>query len=212
VFGSSRRSPRQARAKQTIDVVVEAAARVFTEVGLEQATTNRIAEVAGVSVGSLYQYFPSKHALLSAIFDRESERLQQAFLRIAGERGLDDVPAVIRAYVAETLDVFERNAPLYRMLLEEVPRFAGLGPTHEVDVRAARALRLLLEAARARIAPVDLDVASRLLVRTLRYNTLAVLREPLVGQARDAFIEELSAMLANYLFGPRPPFGERYDD
>lgn len=199
------RAPRQKRSQETAEAIVEAAARVFAEMGLERATTNRIAEVAGVSVGSLYQYYPDKHALLIAIFVRESARLEAALLRVFAEIGLDDVPAILRAYTEETLAVFESNAPLFQMLLEQVPRYAGLDPTHEIDKKAARSLRLLLELARSRIAPRDLDVAALLMVRTFRYNTLVTLKEPLHGAQREAFIEEMTAMLANYLFGPRPP-------
>lgn len=203
------RAPRQKRSQETADAIVEAAARVFAEMGLERATTNRIAEVAGVSVGSLYQYFPDKHALLTAIFVRESVRLQAELLRIFSEIGLDDVPAILRTYTETTLAIFEGNAPLYRMLLDEVPRFAGLGPTYEVDLKAAQSLLMLLELGRSRIAPQNLEVASLLMVRSFRYNTLVTLREPLTGPRRQAFIDEMTAMLANYLFGPRPPLGAR---
>ncbi|MCC6897627.1 MAG: TetR/AcrR family transcriptional regulator [Polyangiaceae bacterium] len=205
------RAPRQKRSQETADAIVEAAARVFAEMGLERATTNRIAEVAGVSVGSLYQYYSDKHALLTAIFVRESARLEAALLRIFSEIGLDDVPAILRAYTEETLAVFEGNAPLYHVLLEQVPRYAGLDPTHEIDKKAARSLLLLLELARSRIAPKNLEVAALLMVRSFRYNTLVTLKEPLQGAAREAFIEEMTAMLANYLFGPRPPLRARED-
>ena len=203
------RAPRQKRSQQTADVIVEAAARVFAEMGLERSTTNRIAEVAGVSVGSLYQYFPDKHALFTAIFLRESARLEAVLLRIFAEIGLDDVPAIVRAYTEETLAVFEESAPLYRMLLDEVPRFAGLDPTHAVDKKAARSLHMLLELGRSRIAPRNLEVAAHLMVRSFRYNTLVTLREPLAGAARADFVEEMTAMLSNYLFGPRPPLKGR---
>ncbi|MBK8998718.1 MAG: TetR/AcrR family transcriptional regulator [Myxococcales bacterium] len=203
------RAPRQKRSQETAEAIVEAAARVFAEMGLERATTNRIAEVAGVSVGSLYQYFPDKHALLTAIFVRESARLEAELLRIFSEIGLDDVPAILHAYTERTLVVFESNAPLYRMLLDEVPRFAGLDPTYEIDLKAARSLLLLLELGRSRIVPKNLEVAALLMVRSFRYNTLVTLREPLAGARRQAFVEEMTAMLANYLFGPRPPLRAR---
>lgn len=62
-----RRAPRQARSKATVAAIREAAARVLVAEGYERATTNRIAEVAGVSIGTLYQYFDSRDAILDAL-------------------------------------------------------------------------------------------------------------------------------------------------
>lgn len=72
-----RKAPRQARAARTIATIVEAAAQVLEGRGLEGFNTNAVAERAGVSIGSLYQYFPSKDALTVALLMRESERFYE---------------------------------------------------------------------------------------------------------------------------------------
>ncbi len=101
-----RKQPKQGRSRRTVGRILDAAARVFAEAGYEDATTNRIAEQAGVSVGSLYQFFPNKAALLHA--------LQREWLaRVEGEMGAALSPeparplgAVIDGVIAafETLD------------------------------------------------------------------------------------------------------------
>lgn len=74
-----RKEPEQERAQFTFDAILEAAARILRSDGHDQLTTNRIAEVAGVSVGSLYQYFPNKGAILARLIELELERdLQHA--------------------------------------------------------------------------------------------------------------------------------------
>jgi AcrR family transcriptional regulator len=70
-----RKRPLQKRSAETVGVIVEAAARVLEVDGFEGFNTNAIAERAGVSIGSLYQYFPSKNALLSALIERETAPL-----------------------------------------------------------------------------------------------------------------------------------------
>ena len=65
-----RKEPKQARSRETVDVILEAAAQVFERHGYAETTTDQVAERAGVSVGSVYQYFPSKDALLAALVKR----------------------------------------------------------------------------------------------------------------------------------------------
>jgi len=198
-----RRVPRQERSKATTDAIIEAAARVFAVVGVEKSTTNQIAEVAGVSVGSLYQYFPNKQSLIEALYDRESERLHEVFLEMIADLGTRDVPRLIRAFVSETLKVFENNASLYRVLFEEVPRTAGLELNHRIDDRAIAALQPLLLLGFNRIQPRDPAIAAQLLARTYRYNTVVLLRNPPTAEKREAYIDELTAMLSQYLLAPR---------
>src|SRR5690349_6898469 len=74
------RPPRREGARPTFEAVVEAAERVLHVHGIAGLTTNRVAEVAGVSISSLYHYFPNKEALASAVFDRVLARFQGAIV------------------------------------------------------------------------------------------------------------------------------------
>src|SRR5688572_25702805 len=76
-----RKKPIQARSQATVGVILDATARVLTREGYDRASTNRIAETAGVSVGSLYQYFRSKESLVAALIDRHHEGMNEVFLR-----------------------------------------------------------------------------------------------------------------------------------
>ena len=81
---SKRRTPRQARALETIETIFEATARIVEREGPDALNTNRIAERAGIAIGSLYGYFPNKQAILLAMARREIERTQIA-IRVAIE-------------------------------------------------------------------------------------------------------------------------------
>jgi AcrR family transcriptional regulator len=204
---SRRRTPTQDRARETLSAIVEAAARVFAADGLRGSTIAHIADVAGVSVGSLYQYFPSKQALVLAVHERETNEMVRRFFEIVAVYGLEDIPGLLRASLASLLERYDRNAALYRVLFHEVPRVAGMGPNLRVDVVGIRSVRIALDVAKDRLQPRDLDAAASLLVRTVRYNLMPLLAEPLVGgEERERFLDELSALLSNYLLCPHPSF------
>src|SRR5262245_60659571 len=81
-----RKHASQERARATVDALIEATARILVREGFDRASTNRIAEEAGVSVGSLYQYYPCKEALVAAVIDRHNQEIMQVV-----RRGLADV-------------------------------------------------------------------------------------------------------------------------
>src|SRR3954466_14410770 len=98
-----RKSPRQARAKATVDAIVEATTQLLLEGGYDRFTTARVAERAGVSVGSLYQYFPNKAALASAVIDRCCENFLVAFESTLADAGGATLADCVRAIIDETL-------------------------------------------------------------------------------------------------------------
>jgi len=99
-----RKAPKQARSLATVEAIVEAAARILEERGHEAFSTNAVAEKAGVSVGSLYQYFPRKDALIGALILRETSRLV-AEAEIAADKttGSEALSALILPCVEQQL-------------------------------------------------------------------------------------------------------------
>ena len=80
-----RRQAKQKRALETVDAILEAAARVLAEQGYAAASTSRIADVAGVSIGTLYEYFENRDAVFDVLIDRELEKLVDVFGQAAAE-------------------------------------------------------------------------------------------------------------------------------
>lgn len=118
-----RRIPAQQRSKDMVEYILEAAARVFDREGVA-ATTNRIADEAGVSIGSLYQYFADKHALLEALALRhldEVERVFAAALDHDHETG-QDVRALIERLVEAAVRVHAHQGRLHQTMREHAPR------------------------------------------------------------------------------------------
>ncbi len=134
---SPRRTPTQARSRQTVEVLLDAAAEVFDEHGFE-ATTERIVERAGVSVGSLYQYFPNKDALIAALAERyctETAASQRAWLAwlASAEPSLDDG---LRSFVDWLVEQHTGRPRLRCLLFEARPAPHALA-SRMVEVHAA---------------------------------------------------------------------------
>ncbi len=124
-----RRQPSQRRSADMVEAILEAAARVLEREGLARYNTNRVAEVAGVSVGSLYQYFPSKDALTVALIERTHADLDAALAEAAeacvGRTLVGSLRLLVRAAIdwqarrprlAAALDYEERRLPLAHLL------------------------------------------------------------------------------------------------
>ena len=103
-----RKTASQERSRATVDALVEATARILVKEGFDTASTNHIAEVAGVSVGSLYQYFPTKEALVAAVVERHQEEITQT---VRGE--LADVLAPAPVVHDHAFDDFDRRMDLH---------------------------------------------------------------------------------------------------
>lgn len=131
-----RRPPKQERSQETVAVLVEATERVLTREGYAAATTNRIAEVAGVSIGTLYHYFPTKEALIEALVHRMwADELELVEARAA--MVLDAPVAVaVRELVRAFVEMVQRKETLVRRWYAEVPHLGQLEFGLELTDRA----------------------------------------------------------------------------
>lgn len=111
-----RRAPRQDRALDTVDTIFEAAARILQSEGKDSFNTNHIAERAGISIGTLYQYFPNKKAILVALARRESERVRKAVFQALTTSDVRGEPE--RVAVRALINGFAGRHRARRILLE----------------------------------------------------------------------------------------------
>jgi AcrR family transcriptional regulator len=151
-----RKTPRQQRSANTVATILQAAAHILEEAGLDGYTTNAVAARAGVSIGSVYQYFPHRDAVTRALIERRSEELLTAILQIDGTaRGRDGIRHVIGIAVVQQL----RHARLARILDLEEARMPASDAMRENGKRAAAAIRTYLE--QAGVPGIDMDTVVR---------------------------------------------------
>lgn len=116
-----RKTPKQARARATVQAVLDAGARVLIDHGYAGANTNLIAETAGVSIGSLYEYFPGKEAIFAELRRREG---QKTYAELMTEPRPETPSAVLDHLVTTYINRFRDHHQLLVALENEVPRYA----------------------------------------------------------------------------------------
>ncbi|MCO5399700.1 TetR/AcrR family transcriptional regulator [Ralstonia soli] len=155
-----RRKPRQARSFMTVEAILEAARILFARDGFEATSTTRIAEVAGVSVGSLYEYFTSKEALVAKLIKCHCDYLMalygNAFKAVEGQ-GLE---ALVDAWIDTTADAYAENVALQRVLLEQMGRVSKLRHLQRVSMAFTDLLEQALRVCGEPIGRPDLHLAA----------------------------------------------------
>lgn len=202
-----RRLPQQDRSRFLVDVIRTAALQILREEGSDALTTNRIAEVAGVGVASVYQYFPNKEAVLASLYDEltRSEieaRTQWSSQAVAGS--LDDlIRGIIVRGVAWQRELQTLAPEFFQRFHREFALTTAVGGERRDGRQAVDWMRGILASYRQDIA-VDLDVAAFLLTRGAAsvIGTAIDERPALLEDGRLA--EALSTMLINYIHR-KPP-------
>jgi AcrR family transcriptional regulator len=164
---SPRKRPRQQRGKDTVDSILEATARVLKHAGFDGLTTNAVAAKAGVSIGSLYQYFPNKEALVSALIERHCEEMNSAILAELTNVANLPIAQGARAVIELTFSAHAIDPALHRVLTEQVPRIGKLAKLRELDNISHRMVAGMLAARRDELAIRDVELAAFVLVSAI---------------------------------------------
>ena len=192
----------QERSRPTVDALLEATTRVLIKEGYDRASTNRIAEVAGVSIGSLYQYFPSKEALVAAVVDRHTQEVSEVTRNALVKVAARPIEVAAREFVSVAIDAHRVHPKLHGVLAEQIPRVGRLENV-EANVRDGYALiRGYLEAHRDEIDVEDLDLAAFVVVTVVEALThAAVLRRPdiLTDEKARQFVDDVTRLVVRYL-------------
>ncbi|QWP77117.1 TetR family transcriptional regulator [Lysobacter sp. K5869] len=197
-----RKNASQDRSRATVDALVEATARILVKDGFDRASTNRIAEAAGVSVGSLYQYFPSKEALVAAVIDRHNDELTRTIRAAMAEVAGQPLEAAVRRLAVIAIQAHRIDPKLHRALTEQVPRTGRLENVELMNREAYGLFRAYLDAHREELRPVDLDMATFVCVHAIEAVTHnAVLYRPqlLAREGETALADEVTRLIVGYL-------------
>jgi len=192
-----RRQPTQSRAQETVKSILDAVVQLLKRGGAMAITTNRIAETAGVSIGSVYQYFPDKQAIFIALHEQHIHQVDQALLRKIDENAGESLDHLIAGLLDGMIEVHTSDFELAVLLDSEVPHRAD--SAREFSVRLHEPFRKALEPhAEILGGAVRLELRAFLLANMLEaLGHAVVLRRPRVLSLRRAKIEAVRAILAS---------------
>lgn len=195
-----RNKPLQARARVTVDAILEGTIRILEKDGLDAATTTRIAEVAGVSVGTLYHHFEDRSAIVNALQDREFERALLLMQDILSSANLGHAPReTVEKVVRGLATLYGASPGLHRVLAIEGLRVASADRVHAFDLRVIAIIRSFLSASRSQLRCDDLEAASFVAYQSVRATMLACLLERPAGLEIDALVTQVVDLVVRYL-------------
>ncbi len=196
-----RKSPRQQRSAETVEAILTATAHILVKDGFDGATTNHIAKKAGVSIGSLYQYFPNKESLVRALNDSHTKEILELMRRRFLETWEAPLEDSVRAIVRAMVEVHRVNPELHRVLVNIVPSIGGLTETKALEDAVAAMLTKFLKARKAELRPLKPELSAFMLVHAVEALThAAVLERPELLKG-ELFVDEASRMILGYLLG-----------
>lgn len=199
-----RRRPRQARAQATVDAIIKATAQVLVQEGYDRASTNRIAQAAGVSIGSLYQYFPSKEALVASLVEAHQAKMTRVLQRALEDVTPAELPHNARTMVDGLIRAYRVDPKLHHVLCQEVPKVGELRKIYEFEEQLAAITQRYLQTLRHQVRQQDLDRAIFVLVNAVSGVVRAAVQDDPDGHNDPHLSAELTDMILRYLMRNPP--------
>jgi AcrR family transcriptional regulator len=193
-----RKSPVQARSTASVDAILDATIQVLLGVGKERLTTTRVALRAGVSVGTLYQYFPNKSALLQAALKRHLDEVAEAVERACREQKGSNLQSMAIALVTAFLAAKMRDAKTSVALYSVSSDVDGAKIAKQMGVRSNRAIVGMLATAREPLTK-DPQMVASMLLGAMAGVSRRLLEADGPEEQLDTFREELIVFLYAYL-------------
>ncbi|NPU90278.1 MAG: TetR/AcrR family transcriptional regulator [Gammaproteobacteria bacterium] len=195
-----KKTPTQPRARRTVERIIAATAALIEEQGLDALTTNRVAERANVNIASLYQYFPNKQALLSALLQQYWQDLARVLNDLLDQLGDVSVDESTRLWAQLGIQHFRNQGGVLVELLRHPSQLAALPEGREFEHRLMEAMRRFLTRQRDRLNVPDLDRAIYVAFQACAAILSRHLLEPMPYYRDEEIVEELARLMRGYFY------------
>jgi AcrR family transcriptional regulator len=193
-----RKSPVQARSAASVDAILEATIQVLLSAGKERLTTTRVASRAGVSVGTLYQYFPNKSALLQAALRHHLDEVTESVERVCREQKGNPLRQMATAVITTFLEAKMRDAKSSVALYSVSSDVDGAKIAERMGVRANKAIVEMLATASERLTR-DPQLVASMLQSAMGGVSRRLLESGAPEKHFDTLLQELIFLMSGYL-------------
>lgn len=198
---SPRKEPSQRRSRELVDIILKATTRVLLKDGYEGCTTNRVAEAAGVSIGSVYQYFPNKESLVVRVMERHQEKLRAVLTEHLLTLQDATLPRAVKTLVRAMLDAHRVEPKLHRVLMEQVPRIGALKALHAQHAAYEPLVVAWLESHQDQLDVPDAKMATWMLIAAVDGVLQRVFVDRPSSLDEEQLATELERLIVSYLRG-----------
>ncbi len=196
---NGRKEPKQSRARVTVEAILEATAHILSEGGYDALTTNHVARKAGVSIGSLYQYFPSKEALVGELMDRHCDMMNALFAEVFLRADDLSPKELAKELVAAIFHAKCRDPELSKVLREQLPRLGKLNRLDDSLQSITVAVTSYLERHRSILRVASPEQAAFYAVEMGEHLTMAALiKRP--NDSAEVAITQITDAIVRYVF------------
>jgi AcrR family transcriptional regulator len=195
----TRKWPQQARSRATVTAILDAMTRILNRESAEAATTTHIAEVAGISIGTLYQYFSHRDAILDALQDREFERATEMMQRVLAVGAYSSARDFARAVVEGLIKLHNEAPGLQRLLAIDGLRVARPDRVQAFDLRIIGVIRTFLTLSNLPLRRPNIEAAAFVIFQAVRAAMHARALHSPPGLDDETLADELTDLVLRYL-------------
>jgi AcrR family transcriptional regulator len=195
-----RKNPSQNRSQETVENIYQATTHILEDVGLEKLSTNKIAEKAGISIGSLYQYFPTKEAIISAMMERYLHKQVSIIeLKLQSLDHKKTLEETVEVLVEATIEGKRKASHLTKLLAQKIFGFGKLSLLQKQDDYLLSLFKIHLERFKHEIREENLDFALFLIIQVVKIIPISILFQSHFKLSDPMVKFELVRLVVGYL-------------
>jgi AcrR family transcriptional regulator len=196
---SLRKQPNQERAYSTMEDILKATAHILEKEGFEKASTNKIAAKAGVSIGSLYQYFPTKDSIVALMMDRFMKHEMEIFNQVLAEKNAKNLEQTIRAIIEAMMASKRKNRRFTKIFAQKIFGFNKFEMLKKVDDYLLELFKIHIEPFAHEIRKDNLEMSLWMIMQAVKLIPVTLIFDERYDLDDPRVVDELVHMTYSYL-------------